>query len=164
MEIAGFSLEEITLGAICGLYGIFVGFVAGGSFEPCTIAGAFDVTDAECKAGVASMQKIKGYGPGLAHTLTLTTRLEGFLWTSIGLSAGLAIKYKALRPGVLLVAAMGCVLAAATHLNHEGQLGAAPWHAISHPFNQQLIVLDLVCGGAAAYCLHARGVFKAKAA
>ena len=42
-------LELIASGYLYLLYGLFVGFVAGGTFEPCTIAGAFDVGGSTCQ-------------------------------------------------------------------------------------------------------------------
>lgn len=158
----GVTAEVATLGFILAFYGIFVGFVAAGTFEPCTIAGAFDVSDAECKAGFEKMQKIKGYGANLTHAILLTTRLEGYLWMAIGLSAGAALKMPELRPGVLAVSAAGCLLAAYVHMQHEGLVGAAPWHAASHPFNMTLITVDLVVGGAALFCLTQGKKAKAK--
>ena len=136
-------LELIASGYLFLLYGLFVGFVAGGTFEPCTIAGAFDVGGSTCQALMELVAK-KPSGANLVHTFTLTTRLEGMLWMSLGLTNGAALKFPALRPGALLVGALGTGLAGLTHMHHEGLFGEAPWHAVSHPFNLTLIVLDAV--------------------
>lgn len=81
---------------------------------------------------------------------------------SIGLSAGLAIKFEDLREGVLLVSAMGTLLAAYMHFQHEGWFGEAPWHATSHPFNATLIGVDLLAAGLCAFAL-SKGKAAAKA-
>ena len=86
----------------------------------------------------------KPSGANLVHTFTLTTRLEGMLWMAMGLANGAALKFPALRPGALLVGALGTGLAGLTHMHHEGMFGEAPWHAVSHPFNLTLVVLDAV--------------------
>ena len=74
----------------------------------------------------------KPSGANLVHTFTLTTRLEGTLWIAIGFANGAALKFPALRPGALLVGALGTGLAGLTHMHHEGVFGEAPWHAVSH--------------------------------
>ena len=154
-------LEVIASGYLFLLYGLFVGFVAGGTFEPCTIAGAFDVGGATCQALMELVAK-RPSGANLVHTFTLTTRLEGMLWMSLGLTNGFALKFPALRPGALLVGALGTGLAGLTHMHHEGMFGEAPWHAVSHPFNLTLIVLDAVGAGLALLAL--KGAAKAKTA
>ena len=155
------TFEVATLAFLFAFYGIFVGFVAGGTFEPCTIAGAFDVELDKCQSVLTTLQKKE---PNLVHTFTLTTRLEGFLWMSMGITSGLAILYAPLRPGALLAMALGCLLAAGTHMQHEGMLGEAPWHAMTHPFNSTLIGLDLLAAAMAIYCLYSSKVFKSKSA
>ena len=104
----------------------------------------------------------KPSGANLVHTFTLTTRLEGMLWMAMGLANGAALKFPALRPGALLVGALGTGLAGLTHMHHEGVFGDAPWHAVSHPFNKTLIVLDAVGAGLALLAL--KGTAKAKTA
>ena len=66
----------------------------------------------------------KPSGANLVHTFTLTTRLEGMLWMAMGLANGAALKFPALRPGALLVGALGTGLAGLTHMHHEGMFGA----------------------------------------
>ena len=139
------ALHVATLAYIFAFYGVFVCFIAAGTFEPCTIAEGFDVSKAECAAGWAVMAKVAN-GPNLVHTFTVTTRIEGALWGSIGITAGLAIIFTSLRPGAYLSAAMGCFAAALMHLQHQGLLGPTPWHATKHPFNNMLILFDTVGG------------------
>ena len=88
----------------------------------------------------------KPSGANLVHTFTLTTRLEGMLWMAMGLANGAALKFPALRPGALLVGALGTGLAGLTHMHHEGMFGAgqqkrakfptskAPISAVFHSF------------------------------
>ena len=88
----------------------------------------------------------KPSGANLVHAFTLTTRLEGMLWIAIGFANGAALKFPALRPGALLVGALGTGLAGLTHMHHEGVFGAgqqkrakfptskAPISAVFHSF------------------------------
>lgn len=69
MAFSDVSIDVVALSFIFGFYGLFVGFVAGGTFEPCTIASAFDVSDEECKAAFGAMAKGKAWpGANMVHT------------------------------------------------------------------------------------------------
>ena len=147
-------LHLATLSIVGGFYGIFVGLILAGAFDPANVCGAYESGDppsaantiADCQAAFDLVIKKGANGPLVVHVVTMVMRLEGFLWAGLGLSALAALFATSLRPGVFMVGALSLNFASLTHAHHIGLLGSTPWHAQQHTFNYTLMIADGVTG------------------
>mmetsp|Transcript_56741 Transcript_56741/g.93871 ORF Transcript_56741/g.93871 Transcript_56741/m.93871 type:complete len:166 (+) Transcript_56741:37-534(+) len=163
------ALHVATLLVVGGFYGVFIGLIVAGSFDPANICGAYDAPHSphmisDCRAAFDLVFKHGANGALAVHVITMVMRLEGFLWAGLGLAALPAIFATSLRPGVFMVGALSLSFASLTHAHHIGLLGPAPWHAIHHTFNTTLMVTDGVTGMMCIASLLTSSAGKAKTA
>lgn len=165
-------LHLATLSIVGGFYGVLVGLILAGTFDPANVCGAYESGDppsapntiADCQAAFDLVIKKGANGPLVVHIVTMVLRLEGFLWAGLGLSALTALFATSLRPGVFMVGALSLSFASLMHAHHIGLLGSTPWHAQQHAFNTTLMIADGVTGIMCIVSLLTASSSKAKAA
>lgn len=137
------GLHVATLLSLGLVYGVGVGLLLAGSFDPAGVCGAFVLRD-ECRAALERVSSASASGEVVTHVLAMAVRLEGLLWAGLGLSMLAAVRVRALRAGVFAVGALSLGFAALAHAHHQGCLPgvAAPWHARPHGINVLLMALD----------------------
>jgi hypothetical protein len=88
-------LHLATLSIVGVFYGVFVGLILAGTFDPANVCGAYESGDppsasntiADCQAAFDLVIKKGANGPLVVHVVTMVMRLEGFLWAGLGLCA-----------------------------------------------------------------------------
>ena len=85
------GLHVATLLSLGLVYGVGVGLLLAGSFDPAGVCGAFALRD-ECRAALERVSSASASGEVVTHVLAMAVRLEGLLWAGLGLSMLAAVR------------------------------------------------------------------------